>query len=108
MAEELLNGTEVGAFFEEVGSEGVAQGVRMHVRRQAAQDGDALDDASDAARGEASLTALLEAAQLQIEKESRGSAFAEASARLAASGLEVRRGLAASKPWRRRERVRGR
>ena len=59
VAEQFLNGAEVGAFFEQMGSEGVAQGVRMNVRRQAAQDGDALDDAADAARGEAGLAAAL-------------------------------------------------
>ena len=45
-------------------SEGVAQGVRMDLGGEAAQDGDALDDAADAARGEAGLAAgLREAAQ---------------------------------------------
>ena len=81
VAEELLNGAEVGAFFKQVGSEGVAQGVWVDVRGQSAQDGDALDDAADAARGEASLTAVLDAAQLQIEKEGGRSAFAGVSAR---------------------------
>ncbi len=59
VAEEFLNGAKVGAFFKQVGSEGVTQSVRMHVGWQAVQDGDALDDAADAARGEARLTAVL-------------------------------------------------
>ena len=69
VAEEFLNGAEVGALFKQVSSECVAQGVRVNVRGKAAQDGDALDDASDAACGEARLAAALKAAQLQIEKE---------------------------------------
>jgi hypothetical protein len=51
VAEQFLDGAKVGAFFEQVSAEGVAQGVWVHVCREATQDGDALDDASDAARG---------------------------------------------------------
>ena len=71
VAEQLLNGAQIGAFFEQVGAEGVAQSVRVNVGGQAAQDGDALDDAADAARGETGLAAFLKATQLQIEEESR-------------------------------------
>ena len=49
--------------------EGVAQRVRMHVGGEAAQNGDALDDASDATRGQARLARFAEAAQLQVEEE---------------------------------------
>ncbi len=65
VAEEFLNGAKVGAFFEQVGAEGVAQGVGVNVGRKAAQDGDALDDAANAARGETRLAAVLEAAQTE-------------------------------------------
>jgi len=45
----------------------------MHVGGEAAQNGDALDDAADAARGEARFSAgLAQAAQLQVEKQGRG------------------------------------
>ena len=59
VAEQLLNGAEVGAFFKQMGSEGVAQRVRVNVGGKPAQDGDALDDAADAARGEPRLAAIL-------------------------------------------------
>ncbi len=53
VAEELLDGAEVGALLKHVGAEGVAQGVRVDIRGQASLDGDGLDDAADAAGGEA-------------------------------------------------------
>ena len=67
MAEQLLNGAEVCAFFEQVGSESVAQSVRMDVGGKPAQDGDALDDAANAAGGEPTPDRLFfETTQLQI------------------------------------------
>ena len=45
--------------------------VRVHVGRKSAQDGDALDDAADAARGQPRLAAFGQAAQLQIHKQRR-------------------------------------
>ena len=56
VAEHLLDRSQVRAFFEHVRSESVAQGMRMHVGRQSLGDGDFLDDAAYAARGEASAT----------------------------------------------------
>jgi hypothetical protein len=53
VAEHLLDGAQVGAFLQHVRAEGVAQRVRMHVGREAAGDSDLLDDAADAACGEA-------------------------------------------------------
>ena len=52
VAEQLLNGAQVGAFFQHVRTESVAQRVRMNVRRKPFGDGNFLDDAADAARGE--------------------------------------------------------
>ena len=52
VAEQFLNGAQVGAFFQHVRAEGMAQGVRMHVGRKAFGDGNFLDDAADAARRE--------------------------------------------------------
>ena len=52
VAEQFLNGAQVGAFFQHVRAESVAQSVRMHVRRKAFGDRNFLDDAADAARGE--------------------------------------------------------
>src|SRR5713101_3354697 len=54
VAEHLLDGAQVGAFFEHVGSESVAQGVRMNVGRESLGNGDFLDDPPYAARCEAS------------------------------------------------------
>ena len=52
VAEQFLNGAQVGAFFQHVRAESMAQRVRMHVRRKTFGDGNLLDDAADAARGE--------------------------------------------------------
>ena len=52
VAEQFLNGSQVGTFFQHVRAESVAQGVWMNVRRQALRDGNFLDDAANAARGE--------------------------------------------------------
>ncbi len=71
MAEQLLNGAEVGAFFKQMSAKGMTQRVRMNVRGKPAKDSDAFDDASDAAGGEPSLTAFFETTQLQIEEERR-------------------------------------
>src|SRR5579863_7701754 len=70
VAQQFLDGAEVGAFFEEMLAEGVAQRVRVDVGGQAALDGEALDDAAHAAGGEAGFSAgLREAAQIEIQKE---------------------------------------
>ncbi len=53
MAEQLLDRTQIGAVFEQVGSEGVAQGVRMRFAGQPAGDGECFEDAADGTRGEA-------------------------------------------------------
>ena len=53
MAEHLLDGAKVGAFLQQVSAEGMAQSVRVYVWREAFGDGDLLNDASDAASGEA-------------------------------------------------------
>ena len=62
VAEEFLDGTQVGALFEHVGAEGVAQGVGVYIGGQAMGERDVLDDAADAARGEPGV-----AAKAQIE-----------------------------------------
>ena len=54
VAEHLLDGAQVGAFFEHVGAEGVAQGVRVDVGGESLCDGDLFDDPSNATCGEAS------------------------------------------------------
>jgi hypothetical protein len=52
VAEQLLNGAQVGAFFQHVRAESMAQRVRMHVRRKSLRDRNLLDDAAHTARGE--------------------------------------------------------
>ena len=52
VAEQFLNGAQVGAFLQHVRAEGMTQCVRMHVRGKTFGDGNLLDDAADAARGE--------------------------------------------------------
>src|ERR1700736_2213600 len=52
MSEQLLDRTQVTAFFQHVRAEGMAECVRVNVRRKAFGDGNLLDDAADAARGE--------------------------------------------------------
>ncbi len=52
VTKQLLNGSQVCAFFEHVRTESVSQRVWMHVRGQALSDGNLLDDAPNAARGE--------------------------------------------------------
>src|ERR1019366_9327522 len=52
VAEHLLDGAQVGAFFQHVRAEGMAQRVRMHVGRESARHRDLLHDAAHAARGE--------------------------------------------------------
>ncbi len=60
VAEHLLNGAEVGSFFEHVGAEGVAEGVGVDVGGEAAAEGDGFDDTADAAGGEAAVAAHAE------------------------------------------------
>ena len=45
VAEEFLDGAQVGSLFQHVRAEGVAQGVWMHIRRQPTGERNALDDA---------------------------------------------------------------
>jgi len=73
VAEQLLDGAQVGAFFQEMCAEGVTQSVRMNVGGETAPDGNAFDDAAHTARGQARLAArLAQTTQLKIEKQ-RGS-----------------------------------
>ena len=60
VAEHLLNGAEVGSFFEHVGAEGVAEGVGMDVGGEAAAKCDGFDDTADAAGGKAAVAAHAE------------------------------------------------
>src|ERR1035438_470015 len=70
MAQQLLNGAQVSALFQQVCTKGMAQCVRMHLGGKAAQNRDPLDDAANAARGQPRLTArFAQAAQLQIEED---------------------------------------
>ena len=55
VAEEFLNGAEVCALFQHVGSEGVAEGVGMGFGGKSVGDGEGFDDAPDAAGGEAGI-----------------------------------------------------
>ncbi len=52
VAEEFLDGAQVGAGLEQVGGEGVAQGVRADAMLSAGAQQMAMDDAADAAGGE--------------------------------------------------------
>src|SRR6266851_4046758 len=54
VAEQLLDRAQVGAFFQHVRAEGMAKRVRVYVRGKSFGDGNLLDDAPDAARGETS------------------------------------------------------
>ena len=54
VAQHLLNGAQVGAFFEHVRAERVAQRVRVHIRRKSFCDGDLLNDAANAACSQSS------------------------------------------------------
>ncbi len=51
VAEQFLNCAEVGAFFQHVRPESMAQRVRVDVRGKTFGDGNFLNDAADAARG---------------------------------------------------------
>src|SRR5260370_40101943 len=54
VAEQFLNGAQVGALFQHVGPKGMTQSARVNVRRQALRNGDFFYDAADAAPGEPS------------------------------------------------------
>src|SRR5258708_39847745 len=58
VAEQLLNGTQVGALLQHVRAKGVAQRVRVHVGRKSFCYGNFLDDAADTARREAPTAAI--------------------------------------------------
>ncbi len=58
MTEHFLDGAQVGAFLKHVGAEGVAQSVRVDVGGEPLGDGNFLDDAAHAARGEAASTLI--------------------------------------------------
>ena len=49
VAEQFLNGAQIGSFFQHVRAESVPQRMRMHVGRKSFGDRDALDDASHTA-----------------------------------------------------------
>ena len=66
VAEEFLDGAQVGSFFEHVGAEGVAKRVRMHFGRKSFGDRDALDDAAHAAGREAASALVDEQRRLWI------------------------------------------
>ena len=59
VAQQFLDGAQVGAFFQQVRAEGVAQCVWVHIRRQASKHSHALDDAAHAACSEACVVAGL-------------------------------------------------
>ena len=59
VTEQLLDRTKIRAFFKQVRSECMAQGVRMDVGGETPQDGDAFYDASHASRCESRLGAVL-------------------------------------------------
>lgn len=53
VAEHLLNGPQVCAFFEQMRAERMAKRVRVNVGRESLGDCDLFDDAANAARGKA-------------------------------------------------------
>src|SRR5437879_6338469 len=57
--QQFLDGPQVSPFFQHVSAKGVAQRVRVHVRRKPISDGNLLDDASNTTRSNAS-TALVD------------------------------------------------
>jgi len=114
MAEHLLNGAQVRAFFQHVGAEGVAQSMGMEVGGKAARERDALDDAADAARGEAGgATGAKVGDERAVEDEglltggaqaglARGQAGADGVGGLVAEGdVALLAALAADEEWRR-------
>ena len=58
MAEQFLNGAEIGSLFEHVRAKGVAQCVGMNIGGKAFGYSNALDDAANAACGKASAAAV--------------------------------------------------
>src|SRR5271166_5563769 len=53
VAKQLLDGAQIGTFFQHVRAEGMAQSVWVHVGREAFGYSNFLDDAADAARSQA-------------------------------------------------------
>ena len=70
VAEQFLDGAQVGALFQHVRAKGMAQRVRMDVCRQSVGQRDVLHDATDAAGGEAAMPAK---AQIREEEPVRTS-----------------------------------
>lgn len=58
VTKQFLNRAQVGAFFEHVGTESMAQGVGVDVGRESFGDGYFLDDPAHAAGGQASAAAI--------------------------------------------------
>ena len=58
MAEQFLNGAQVGTFLQHVRAEGMAQRMGMNIRGQPLGDGNFLDDAAHASRGQPSPAAI--------------------------------------------------
>src|SRR6266850_3466680 len=56
MAQQFLDGAQVRAFFQHVGTKSMAESMWVHVGGKAFGDGDALDDTSHAAGSEAAAT----------------------------------------------------
>ena len=59
VAQQFLNGAQVGALFKQMRAKSVAKRVRVHVGGESAQNRDALHDAAHAARGQPRLAAGL-------------------------------------------------
>ena len=51
VSEHFLNSAQVGSFFQHVGAEGMAQRVRMNLRRETFRDRDPFNNAPDTAGG---------------------------------------------------------
>lgn len=59
VAEEALDGAEIGAVHEEIGSEGMTESMGSDVLGDAGEGFVLVDDALDAARGEAAVIAVV-------------------------------------------------
>ena len=104
MTEQFLDSAQIRAFFQQMRAERVAQCVRMHIRREAAQNRDALDNAANAAGRQPCLSTriaagLAQAAQLQVdEQRGRRSSLPVARRSQARRGGYARMPFAAASP----------
>ena len=88
VAEQFLDSAQVGALFQHVRAEGVAQRVRMDIRRQPVRERNVLHDAAHAAGGQAPVAAQAEVEQQRAVPTSLlRASFASRSGRYARSGL---------------------